>query len=135
MESLTPKQCFLQSFERCIKHQRFIPDFYDHFLSTSDAVRKRFQYTNFEQQNKMMLRSLRLAAAATEGNPESLRELKERAETHDRHHLNISPRHYDAWLESVIATASKYDYKWDKSIENSWRTVLGYVVNYMVKRY
>ena len=135
MQSMTPRESFLQSLERCIKHQRFIPDFYDHFLSTSDEIRKKFQHTNFAQQNKMLLHSLRLAAGATEGNPESLRELKERAETHDRHHLNITPQLYEAWMDSVIATASKFDYKWNESIENSWRTVLGYVVNYMVKRY
>lgn len=43
----------------------------------------------------MLLRSLKLVAGATAGEPKSLREIRQRAETHDRYHLNIEPEHYD----------------------------------------
>jgi len=135
MEELTPKQQFLQSLDRCIQDENFIPEFYKHFLSTSDEVRSKFRHTDFEEENKMLLRSLRLSAGATAGDSDSLRELRERARTHNRDHLNIGAELYDLWLDSVIATARKYDDKWDETIEATWKTTLGYVVQYMIKHY
>jgi hypothetical protein len=43
----------------------------------------------------MLRRSLKLSAGATEGESAALAELKERAETHDRNHLDIKPELYD----------------------------------------
>lgn len=135
MVTLTPKDQFLQSLDRCMEKENFIPAFYDRFLSTFAEIREKFRNTNFERQNKMLLRSLRLAAGATAGDPESLKELRERARTHDRNHLNIEPKLYDVWLESVIKTVAEYDEEWDETVEKNWRTILGYVISYMVKRY
>ena len=80
----------------------------------------------------MLLRSLKLAAGATSGGPESLRE---RAETHDRHHLNIELGLYDYWLTSVIEIASRFDTEWSESIAEAWDTILGHVVKHMVKHF
>lgn len=135
MDSLTPKDQFLQSLDRCIQNEDFIPAFYDRFLSTSEEIQKKFRHTNFEQQNKMLLRSLRLAAGATAGESASLQELRERAKSHDRDHLNIEPPLYDLWLAAALETVQEYDPEWDETVETTWRTILGYVISYMVKRY
>lgn len=135
MSELTPKDRFLQSLDRCSTREQFIPAFYERFLATSDDVRDRFQDTNFEQQNQMLLRSLKLAAGATSGNAESLREIRDRAETHDRHHLNIKPPLYDLWLRSVIETATEFDDEWDDATEDAWKMILGHVIRQMIKYY
>lgn len=135
MDDVTPKDCFLQSVHRCLADTGFIPAFYERFLSSSDEIRNKFRFTDFEQQNKMLARSLLLAAGATAGEPSSLREIQDRAVTHDRHHLNISPELYVLWLDSLIATAEKFDGKWDKTVESSWRTILGHVVQHMARKY
>ena len=135
MTAMTPKDQFLQSLDRCMENEDFIPAFYDRFLATSEEIRDKFRHTNFEQQNKMLLRSLRLAAGATAGDPESLKELRERARTHDRDHLDIEPPLYDVWLQAVLETVQEFDAEWDETIEKTWRTILGYVISYMVKRY
>lgn len=131
----SPRDCFLKSLSRCTQNDDFIPVFYNHFLSTSDEIREKFKNTDFEKQNQMLLRSLRLAAGATTGEVESLREMRERAETHDRHHLNIEPHLYDDWLASVIKAASECDPEWDASIDEGWRKVLGHVIKHMTKYY
>ncbi len=135
MAEATPKELFLASLERCASDEAFIPAFYRRFLATSDEIREKFQDTNFEQQNRMLLRSLKLSAGATFGEPESLRELRDRAETHDRHHLNIRPGLYQLWLKAVIATAREYDVEWDAAIESAWNTILGHVINHMIRYY
>lgn len=114
---------------------QFIPAFYDRFLSTSDEIRDKFKHTDFEKQNEMLLHSLTLSAGATSGDPESLREVRERAETHDRHHLNIEPRLYEFWTTSVIDTAREFDDEWNTTVEEAWNTILGFVVRHMTKYY
>ena len=83
----------------------------------------------------MLLRSLRLAAGATSGDPESLLVIRERAKTDDRHHLNIEARLYDIWLASVIETARAFDAEWNDSIEEAWNAILCRVINHMIKYY
>lgn len=83
----------------------------------------------------MLRRSLEMCATATQGEAEALYELNERATTHDRHHLNIEPRFYDIWLETIIATAREFDDQWTDAIEAAWRRILGHVVQHMIRKY
>lgn len=131
----SPKDLFLQSLERCSHNEKFIPAFYQRFLSTSEEIGDMFKDTNFSKQNQMLLRSLKLAAGTTAGEPASLREIRDRAETHDRHHLNIEPRHYDIWLNAVIESAREFDEEWNESVEEAWNSILGFVIKHMVKYY
>ena len=83
----------------------------------------------------MLLNSLRLIAGATAGESAALRELKERAKTHDRYHLNISPELYEFWRHAIMATAAEYDEQWDEAVEKAWRSILDHVIKHMVKHY
>lgn len=135
MDDSTPKERFRRSLERCCANKNFIPSFYDRFLGTSFEIRSKFRNTNFTKQKDKLLRSLHLAAGATAGEPESLREMRERAETHARDHLNIEPRLYEFWLASVLATVREMDPEWDATVESDWRLILGHVIEYMVRFY
>ena len=134
-EDIGRKDVFLQSLKRCTASDDFIIAFYNRFLSTSDEIRWMFRNTNFERQNRLLIKSLTLVASATCGDPEGLRELRERAETHDRRHLNIRPELYDLWLSSVIETAREHDRQWNDEIEDAWRHILHYAVDYLIRHY
>lgn len=135
MDNLTPRDIFLQSVRRCTACEGFMPAFYERFLGTSEEIRDKFRFTDFEHQNRMVARSLELSAGATAGDPEALAEINERATTHDRHHLNIEPRFYDLWLDSMILTARDFDSEWNDTIEAAWRRVVGFVVQHIVRKY
>ncbi len=135
MYKLPHKELFQKSLDRCAESEQFVPSFYKRFLAISDEIRDKFEHTNFEQQNRMLMRSLKLVVSATAGEQEGLQELRERAETHDRHHLNIEPRLYDHWREAIIATAKEFDDRWDDDIEDAWQSILGYVIQHMTKYY
>lgn len=126
---------FHRSLARCASDERFIPSFYERFLASSDEVRSKFVDTDFERQNAMLLKSLRLSVGATEGDPAALREMKERARSHDRRHLDIKPELYQYWLRSLIATASDFDAKWDYDVERAWNEILGHVIKHMTRHY
>ena len=135
MDNPSPKNIFLQSLDRCAISDKFIPSFYKRFLSSSEEIRSRFQTTDFERQNKMIMASLRLTANATVGDPDSLRELGERAESHDRYHLNIEPRLYEFWCVALISTAREFDEQWSEETEKAWQKTLGYVISHMTRHY
>lgn len=135
MNELTHRECFLESLDRCSANGHFIPAFYKRFLASSEKILEKFRYTDFEKQNEMLLQSLRLSAHATAGEPESLREIRERAESHDRRHLDISPELYQNWLHSVIETARECDHEWSVETEEAWGIILGFVIEHMVKFY
>ena len=135
MNELSRKDLFLQSVNRCVGNEEFIPAFYERFLGSSEEIKDKFRSTNFDRQNKMLARSLELCAGATAGEAKSLAEITERATTHDREHLDIEPRLYDVWLETIVATASDFDDAWTDSVETAWRTILGHVVQRMIRKY
>lgn len=135
MEEPTPKEVFLKSVKRCAGTSAFAPAFYERFMGSSDLIREKFRFTDFETQHKMLVRSLELCAGATAGEPESLAEMRERATTHDRDHLDIQPELYEVWLETIIATARDFDEEWSDGVEAAWRRILGHVVQHMVRKY
>ena len=134
-QETTPKSLFLQSVERCETNPGFIPAFYDRFLGQSEVVREKFAETDFNQQNRMLLRSLKLSAGAIAGEQPALQELTQRAESHNRHNLDIQPELYDLWLDAIIKTAREFDEQWNEEIETAWRDILHSVIHHMAKRY
>ena len=135
MSNTAIKDLFLASLERCAASEDFIPSFYQRFLSSSEEIQQKFSNTDFEHQNIMLLRSLRLSGSATSGDPKALEEIRERAETHDRYHLDIKPELYDYWLDAVLKTASETDPQWDSDIDHAWQSTLHHVINQMKKHY
>lgn len=135
VQAFSHKEIFLKSLERCTSSNKFIPSFYQRFLAASEEIRDKFKHTDFKRQNKMLVRSLKLAAGATAGEAKSLQELRDRAETHDRHHLDIRPELYDHWRDAIVITAGEFDPQWSDEVEEAWNSVLGYVINHMIKYY
>lgn len=135
MSNPSPKDLFLQSLNRCTLSDAFVSSFYKRFLSSSEEIRNKFKKTDFERQNKLIIASLKLSANALTGDPYSLYELNERAESHDRHHLNIRPELYVFWREALITTAKEFDDQWNDQTENAWKTSLEYITSRISRQY
>ena len=134
-EEKYPKDVFLESIDRCMANDDFITEFFHRFISSSEEVRKKFKYTDISHLSWMLVRSVRIASGAIDGNPTALNELRQRAESHDRHHLNIEPKLYDLWLEAFVETARQYDPLWTEEIETAWRGILAHFINVMARHY
>lgn len=135
MAEPTARDIFLASLDRCSAKADFIPGFYKRFLQSSEEIRAKFRFTDFEKQNAMLVESLRVSAGATEGSPEALQELKSRAHSHNRDHLDIKPELYHFWLDAAIATAEEFDENWTEEVATAWNKILGFVIEYIKKRY
>ena len=126
---------FLASLERCSHDADFLARFYRRFMDSSDDVRHAFRNADLAVQTRMLRRSLELAAAAARGKREGLDEMLMRARTHDRKHLDIAPALYVLWLETLVTTAAEHDPDWDDEVEGAWRTILGFMADFMSMRH
>ncbi|MEZ6047739.1 MAG: globin domain-containing protein [Planctomycetaceae bacterium] len=129
------KEILLASLIRCASQPNFVPSFYNRFMGSSPEIPPYFKKTDFKKQNEMLLHSLNLSTGAVSGEPAALRELKERAESHDRYHLDVKPHLYDFWLNALIETVRDFDDKWNPTIEEAWRTTFQHVIDYMRRRH
>lgn len=128
-------EVFLESLDRCMENEDFIPSFYHRFLDSSEEVRARFARTDFQRQATLLVRSLRMIAGVVVGDRDALLHLNERAETHDRRHLDIRPELYDLWRDAMIRTAQEHDCYWGPAQLHAWRQVLDQAIHHMVKAY
>ena len=96
---------------------------------------EKFIDTDFEHQQEAMRLSLRMMAMASVESDAADLYLEYIAKRHDRHHLNIEPELYDNWLESLIDTARECDDEFDAEVEQAWRSVLRYGIDYMISHY
>lgn len=125
----------MASLLRCLKDEAFLITFYERFLASSDEVAEKFENTDFKKQRHMLAKSLKLVAGAMGGEFEALKELRLRAETHDRSHLNIRPELYGYWRAALIETAIQFDSKWDIQTHVVWDRALCDIIRRMTKDY
>lgn len=133
-EPFFAKDVFLWSIERCLASESFVPDFYKRFLAQSPSVRNKFRNTDMQAQAEKLGRTLRILASAVAGDPDALRHLAERAESHSRYRLNITPDMYELWTAAILATAREHDYAWTDEVEAAWTHTLKIVVDFMIAR-
>lgn len=129
---------FLASLKRCLAQQpRFTSHFYDRFIGASDEVREKFKDTDMQRQVRMLEDSLLVVANAVQSKDGSIArgELPRIAARHGRDGLAIRPALYELWADCLVETARECDPAFRDEIEQSWRAVLGFGVQYMIERY
>ena len=129
---------FDKSYERVktvIKNnQSFFDAFYERFILSSPEVAAQFKHTDMQRQKKVLEKSFYslLIFYATNNANDYLEEI---AIQHSKSVLDINPRLYDLWLESLIETVKEYDYQFTAETELSWRLVLSVGITYMKFKY
>jgi len=122
-------ELFNDSLDRCKRNPVFLKNFYTRFFLSSPEIPRFFKATNMQRQVEMLEASFYMVMAASQSPSASHEFLGHTVEAHQ--HRDIAPHHYDLWLESLIATVEETDGKYDKNIENAWRTVMGIGIEYM----
>lgn len=123
---------FNDSLERCLAKSDFLDRFYEIFLASSPEVRAKFAATDFAKQKRMLQASLYMIATASLGRAEANHNLENLAGQHAD--LGIPRWMYDVWLSSLIEAVAEADSRFNRDIEASWRSVMGYGISVMVQR-
>jgi hemoglobin-like flavoprotein len=130
-------ETFQTSLKRCLVRPGFLDSFYKSFMSSSDEVAEKFKNTDFKRQNTALADSLYVVANAAVSDEGSLgREgLARVAARHNHKDRDIRPELYDLWRDSLLATVRIYDPEFTPAIEEAWRSILGWGIEYMRSRY
>jgi hemoglobin-like flavoprotein len=120
---------FLDSFERCVKNERFIQVFYDIFLNSSEEIPVFFKDTNFTKQRRVLRSALFELVSALARRSVDLTPLAALTERHRT--MNIKPHHYDLWMQSLIGAVAECDRYYSDEIARVWREAFQVGIDYM----
>ncbi|PCM46287.1 globin [Marinobacter sp. ANT_B65] len=111
-----------QSYGRCCNRDEFFVDFYEYFMSSSEAIKKRFVNTDMAAQRHLLRNGVLQLILTARGMPD--RKLKALGESHNRSNYNIQPEWYSLWLDALMKTVRRHDPQYTKELENAWKEVL-----------
>ena len=126
---------FNESLERCQTDPHFLTLFYRKFVISNPEVQEKFSNTDMEYQKMMLHASLYMIMLATRNNDAAEAYLDRVAKRHSKSALDIRPELYDLWLETLIETVKEIDSIFNDDVENAWRTVMTFGIDYMKSKY
>lgn len=124
-----------ESFGRCGLNPDFLDTFYKYFLATSPEISALFKNTDFKKQKKVLQMSLSMLITYAQGTGVVDGYMQQLAEKHSKQNLNIEPRHYTTWLNSLMLAVKKHDPKFSPELEQAWRTCLSKGINTIIAKY
>lgn len=122
-------ELFNDSLERCKQNKQFIEKFYTRFFRSDSSVAAYFARTDMQRQMEMLDASLNVMMIASCDDNISGDFLTHIAAVH--HQRKIPGYLYDKWLESLVDTVKEVDTKFNPSIEDAWRSIMKYGINFM----
>lgn len=116
------------------QQQDFLTRFYETFMERSPNIAAHFAGTDMERQKEMLAQSIHemVEFSTTRVASERLRQVALR---HNRRERDVAPELYEAWLDSLVATAREFDPTFNDELELAWRVVLAPGIAYMKFRY
>ncbi len=125
---------YMRVLSREVEGQVFFEAFYERFLAASPEIAKKFRQTDMARQRAMLKKAFyRLLSFYVSSHADYY--LKEVAISHSRAHLDIPPKLYDFWLETLIDTVRAFDEQFDDEVELAWRLVMTPGIVFMTFHY
>ena len=129
-----------RSYGRCVitgeSKKTFFTTFYNKFLASDPAIKAKFETTEFEKQITMLKNAISMAILYVEKQDDlALDVLTRIRHSHSRARLDINPKYYKNWLESLIDTLKKCDPQFNVQLEADWRDMLTVIIDYIKDGY
>lgn len=122
-----------ESYDRCCAGPGFFDSFYGFLLASDPAIRPMFAHTEFEKQNRLLKHALGLLLIyGRRPNPSLLERL---AIQHNRQNVNIEPRLYQHFVDSLLTAVRKHDPAFTPEVEAAWRAAVNPGIEYMKSKY
>lgn len=125
---------FTNSYIRCTSNPEFVDEFYRTFISSSNEIEKKFKFTNFSKQRKLLLSSLSYMILAYTAR-DLYHLLGHISRSHCRSLHNIEPHLYLNWLDSLVETVGVIDPHYTADIGEAWRIVMQPGIDYIISGY
>ena len=117
-----------------IDGKTFLDYFYKLFIESSDDIKKLFKNTDFEKQTTVLRKSIsELVRFYSEKKIND--HLKNLGKSHSRGYMNIHPKFYDLWQETLLKAVKEYDPQYSMKVELAWHVILAPGIAYMKYSY
>ena len=126
---------FEASLAQCLVDQAFLTRFYDLFVESSPAVAEKFHGTDFQRQRRATAASLYVIVLALEQGEAATLYLNQIARQHGRGNLDVRPEMYEAWRDCLLQAVKEFDPLFSDEIEQAWRKVADFAIDFMRERY
>jgi hemoglobin-like flavoprotein len=123
------------SYHRCRASDDFFDTFYERFLAKSPEVAEKFRHTDFKRQKLMLRESLISMLLFNLGSASARDDLEHLAERHSRRQVDIPPRLYDLWLESLCETIEQHDPQFTSELGADWRKAMRAGIDLLISKY
>lgn len=124
------------SYGRCLLDDKFFDHFYHSFLASDDEVTKRFAKTNIAKQKELIRHGLgTVLNYAKEDNAMAAHTIARLRDSHGPDNLDIEPRLYAYWIDSLIKTVAQCDTEYTPELGESWKQVVMPAVKQMISAY
>lgn len=120
-----------QSFQRCLTRKEFLKRFYDIFMASHPDVPKLFAKTDFDTQIRLLRHGLSASIAFAGGMRVGAHVLERIGDTHGRGKMNIDPKLYPYWMDSLVRTVEETDPRYTPALGARWREALGIAISYI----
>jgi hemoglobin-like flavoprotein len=129
-------QIVKESFLRASVNSSFPSKFYANLFFLNPKIKKYFEKTDFEHQDKALMHGLNfLFGYLDQDDDHSRKQIGRIAITHSSQGLKIHPHHYYYWIEALILTARETDPSWTDGMDYYWREVVNYPVSFIISQF
>jgi hemoglobin-like flavoprotein len=122
-------EAFHDSYQRCLEDPTFFDVFYERFIGSSDEIAEFFEEVDLAHTKKTLKTALFYNLMASDGSTLGIKKLKSMASIHQE--LELTAKHYDYWLDSLMSVVEEADRFHNQQIENAWRCVMNVGIDLM----
>ncbi len=139
-KSITHDECqkLLDCFYRCCRaNKQFSEKFYETMFQMEPQIKVMFSGVNMNEQGRLLMIGIEyLLRSFSDDNTVSLIQLKRLGKKHDQRNLNVHPKYYKFWKESLIKTIEESDERWNEEIHDLWVRALDISIEeYLISHY
>ncbi|OGT21002.1 MAG: hypothetical protein A2V90_08605 [Gammaproteobacteria bacterium RBG_16_57_12] len=124
-----------QSYGRVLTKRNLVQRFYEVFMHSSPEIERKFAKTDFTKQYELLERSLTMSILYPQGNIIAKQAIGKIRESHSRKNLNIEPRLYHLWLDSLIKVLAELDPEFNPQLDKHWRKMMSVTLDYIKEGY
>ncbi len=120
------------SYGRCTVNPKFLDRFYEIFVDSHPAIKPMFAKTDFAKQKGLLRSGMSMMIMYEDGTQVSKMALDRLGHSHGKQGMNIDPKLYQYWIDSLVKAVKECDQQFSPGLEKQWREAMRKGIDYMV---
>lgn len=138
MEKQVPKEDIdkvILSYGAVISNEKFLQRFYEIFMNSDPRITPLFKNTDFSKQFDLLHHGISMALLFSQKSKTAEMAIARLGESHNRDHLNINPKLYPFWLDSLVQALREFDTTFTDDLERQWRSLMQVTIDFLTEKH